>query len=414
MSELKIIEHPVSIITFGESSSYADGKLTLSREALCAAAQVGTTGRYGINVQLALPGESTRVIHVTDVIKPSYKETKAAFPGWSGPIDGCGAGITHQLQNLCITQCFAYQGIQEGIVDMSGPGAQYSIFSSMMNIVMTVSLLSNDTDKKDVATDLILMNTQAASYVASLAARDDGGTVCEYSGGKEESGLPRIGYAYFIQAQGPLRNVYVDGESCVKMKPRLLAADMILDGAIVSGNYIVACQKNPTYLHQENPVVFSALRRDGKELAFAGVIISTESSSLDEKRDNAKRIAALAKEQRMDGIIVSQEGGGHADVDLMLTCEACEAAGVRVVLLANEIAGPEGALPPLVSFSPKADAIVTTGNNDELVNLPAMKNALGGDMLFNKPAEDSFETPLGILYTATNQFGVSRMTTRQF
>lgn len=414
MSELKIIKHPVNTVTFGERSSYADGELILSRQALCAATQTGTTGTYEIDVQIALPGEAKRIIHVTDVIKPSYKENGAAFPGWIGSNTSCGIGITHQLQNLCITQCFAYQGIQEGIVDMSGPGAQYSVFSSKINIVMIVKLLSNDTDKQDVATDLIRMNTQAASYMASLASGINNGAVNEYCDSRQEDELPRIGYVYFIQAQGPLRNVYVEGENCVKMKPRLLEADMILDGAIVSGNYIVSCQKNPTYLHQENPVICSALRRSGKELNFAGVVISTESSSLDEKRDNARKIAEIAREQHMNGIVVSQEGGGHADVDLMLTCEACEAAGVKVVLLANEIAGSDGAMPPLVSFSPKADAIVTTGNNDELVSLPAMQYALGGNILFNKPATNSLETPLGILYTATNQFGASRMTTRQF
>ena len=140
--------------------------------------------------------------------------------------------------------------------------------------------------------------------------------------------------------------------------------------------------------------------------------MSTESSRLEGKRENARCIAELAKERRIDGLLITQEGGGHADVDLMLTAEACEERGIRTVVLSNEIAGEEGNLPSLTAFSDKEDAIVSTGNNDEVIHLPAVKTAVGGETILDGAiaAAAEFNTSLGIIYAASNQLGASRMT----
>lgn len=411
--QFRIMKHMVKSLVWGTESSYENGILTINREMLSKTALEDTLGKYSIDIQMAYPGESVRIVHVTDVIKPSYKETGAAFPGWTRGEDRCGEGITHQMENICVTQCFCYPGIQEGILEMRAPGAMYSIFSKKINLVMTLTLLTKDLPKPDIARDLIIINTRAAEYIASVAANSGNGNLYGVDKEISETNLPKIGYAYFIQAQGPLRNVQILGQNCTSMKPQLLSPKMILDGAIVSGNYIIACQKNPTYLHQENPIIMHALERHGTELNFAGVIVSTESSSLDGKRENARQIAYIAKELGLNGILVTQEGGGHADVDLMFTYDACRDAGIHVVLLANEIAGPEGALPPLVSFSSNVNAIVSTGNNDEVIHLNAVDRAIGGDRILNGSFEATGEldTTLGIMYTATNQLGVSNMRT---
>ena len=413
--KLEILEHPVNEVLFGDRSKYSNGILILNKEEFSRAILSGTYGDYKLEIQIARPKEDVRIIHITDVIKPSYKPNGPAFPGWTGSTDCCGSEITHQLQNVCITQCFSYSGIQEGIMDMKGKETSYVFFSQLINIVIRPELLTEKIEKKDVASDLVRMNTQAAEYTASLAADSSNaaGTLFD-TDNATISGLPNIGYAYYIQAQGPLRNVYIWGKDCTKMKPCMISPVKVLDGAIVSGNYIIACQKNPTYFHQENPVIRSLLARDKKELNFAGVIVSTESSALNDKRENAQRIAEIAKEKGMDGIVITQEGGGHADVDLMLACDACESAGIRVVLIANEIAGPEGNLPPLVSMSSKADAIITTGNNDEILHFPETASSLGGTVMGTRDASEEFDSPLSILYTATNQLGVSKMTTKQF
>lgn len=149
---------------------------------------------------------------------------------------------------------------------------------------------------------------------------------------------------------------------------------------------------------------------------FVGAICATESNLLDGKRESAAGITKKALELHCDGMIITQEGGGHADVDLIFTNDALTDAGIRTVVIANEIAGPDGILPPLVSFSSKVDATISTGNNDQVIELDAMDKSIGGDAISNGAhnATDGFKTPLGIMYTATNQLGVSNMTTKAY
>ena len=81
----------------------------------------------------------------------------------------------------------------------------------------------------------------------------------------------------------------------------------------------------------------------------------------------------------VDGVIISKEGGGHTDVDLMENCDACEELGVRTVLIDNEWLGPDGAGSlPLLAYSRNADAMVSVGNVDAMVDLPAMGKVIGG------------------------------------
>ncbi|XCP84809.1 glycine/sarcosine/betaine reductase component B subunit [Roseburia hominis] len=414
---LKIIEHEIKSVILAEKSGYKEGILSINPQECKVALTSQVSYDYDIEFAIAKPGECKRIIHVTDIIRPSYKESEGNFPGWiSNSSTGCGMGTTHQAANLCITQSFCYPGIQEGIIDLFLPGANYSVFSKNIHLVIVIKLLKEKVSKEILAKDLIQMNVQAAVYIGSILAEETDGREFIYDNQSEMEGLPKIGYAYFIQAQGPLRNVHYMGENCVQMQPRLVEPQKILDGAIVSGNYIIACQKNPTYLHQRNPVIDELFSLHGKSLLFQGVIISTESSSLEQKQENAKKIAEIAKELCMDGILVTQEGGGHADVDLMTTCDACEEKGIKTVLLSNEIAGTKGELPPLVANSNRADAVVSTGNNDEVIRLPKAETVIGYPAFIQqtKDAHNELTTPLGIMYTSTNQLGATAMTTEVY
>jgi glycine reductase len=225
-----------------------------------------------------------------------------------------------------------------------------------------------------------------------------------------------VAYICHLQSQGTLRDTYVYGENVRALLPTLLHPNEVLDGAIVSSNYIIACQKNPTYLHCNNPVVRELNRRHGHDLVFAGVIVANEFNTLKEKELSAKFAAKLAAQLGVQGVVISQEGGGHADTDLMLCAAETEKLGIRATILLNEIAGAEGDQPSLVDTSPFADAVVTTGNNDAVLALPAMDRVIGGDKIAGiavAPAE-AFTTPLGRIYTATNQFGATLMTVREY
>ncbi len=411
---LTIRKYHTDSLSWGDSPIWSSGKLVLNKQTLIDTS-LGDLKNYELDFEIAQPGDNTRIIHITDAVRPAKKAGGiSAFPGWTAGENQAGRGITFQLENVVVMQTCRFADIQEGIVDMSGAGARYSAFSKMINLVMTVTPLGTHVDKKELAQDLKMMILRAAEYTASLAAEQKGYAEENYelSPMSQEKG-PRVGYTCFIQAQGPLRNVHICGEDCVAMKPRILAPEAILDGALVSGNYIIACQKNPTIFHQENPIIKGLFERDKLALSFGGVIVSTESSSLEGKKENARLIARLARELKLDGILVTQEGGGHADVDLMMTLDECEKSGVKTVILTNEIAGPQGDMPPLVSYSDRADAIITNGNNDEIVSLDSAGHVIGGSDILNGKfsAADGFKTSLGILYTSTNQLGFNSMKT---
>ena len=412
---LEIVEHKVQSIIWDAHSGYRDGIVYLEKGDFQKEVQKNLSGTYELDFLPAYPGESKRIIHITDIIKPAYKTDSETYPGWEKKGNYCGEGVRHQTSDLCITQSFQYPGIQEGIIDMEGEGAKYSVFSEKIHLVMVTRLLDENTSKQDVAHDLIQMMLNASVYIGRLLSQGTGSSKV-YEELAEENELPYVGYAYFIQAQGPLRNVHLFGENCMKMKPRLVQPEQVMDGAVVSGNYIISCQKNPTYFHQDNPVIHELYERTGKDFNFGGVIFSTESSSLDEKRENAKMIAEIAKKHGFQGIIITQEGGGHADVDLMQTCEACEKAGISTVILANELGGPLGNLPSLVSFSDKADAIVSTGNNDELIQLKKVNEVIGTPKTLNQTLEANGELniSLGMMYTATCQLGANKMRTQLY
>lgn len=409
---LEIKDYELQKICFGPHSIWQDGVLSLNEDELRAYCLEGIAG-ISIKFEIARPGESIRIVHITDTIMPVWKESGSTFPGWMPGEDLCGEGILHRVSGMTVMQTCQYPGIQEGIVDMAGEGSRYCEFSGLQNLVMNVELESPSYDKEALARDLIQMLVRASEFVGRLTKDKKPDSVIRMEDEEHIEGLPKIGYIYYIQAQGPLRNVHIKGRDCTQMEPEFMSFREIKDGALVSGNYIIACQKNPTYFHQNNPVVEAILKYDAEKLNGVGVILSTESGLLEKKKENASKIARIAKEKGMQGVIITQEGGGHADVDLMYAMEACEKEGIHVVIQTNELAGPTGELPPLVSASPMADAIVSDGNNDEMICLGEVERTIGGAQVLGGKfkAAGRIETSLGILYTATNQLGANCMRT---
>jgi hypothetical protein len=108
-------------------------------------------------------------------------------------------------------------------------------------------------------------------------------------------------------------------------------------------------------------------------------------------------------------VIVTKEGAGNADNDLALKADALEAAGVPVVALYAEMSGPDGTGPPLVA-GPRKGSLVSTGNYDQRVALPAVERALGGARLgiADAPAEAAVEVPVAAILSALSPIGAGR------
>ena len=91
-----------------------------------------------------------------------------------------------------------------------------------------------------------------------------------------------------------------------------------MDGAIISGNCVSACDKNTTYHHQNNPVVADLFAQHGKTLNYVCNIITNENVYLADKQRSSDWASKLAGMLDLDGVIISEEGFGNPDTDLIM------------------------------------------------------------------------------------------------
>ena len=233
--------------------------------------------------------------------------------------------------------------------------------------------------------------------------------------------LPRVAYVQMLQSQGLLHDTYVYGVDAKKILPTILYPTEIMDGAIISGNCVSACDKNPTYVHENNKVVEELYKQHGKTINFVGQIITNENVYLADKERSSNQTAKLCRMLGLDAVIVSQEGFGNPDTDLIMNCKKIEAEGVKTVIITDEYAGRDGKSQSLADADPAADAVVTGGNANELVHLPKLDRVIGTLAYVNKIAgasestlqpDGSLEVELQVITGATNETGFGTLSAR--
>lgn len=411
-------------IRWGESTGYENGVLTVCAEEL-KELLLRDPDLRDVTLEIARPGESVRIIPVKDVIQPRCKIEGAGevFPGFVGDVETVGEGRTRVLEGAGVVTCGQVVGFQEGIIDMSGPGAQYTPFSALNNLVVVLDT-PEDMEKHHCEACYRMAGLRTAHYLAA-ATRDlpaesvetvDFRTITETS--VQMEGLPRVGYLYMLQSQGLLHDTYVYGVDVKKILPTLLSPTEVMDGAVVSGNCVSACDKNSTYAHQNNPVIASLLEKHGREIEFVGCIITNENVTLLDKKRSSSFAVKLARLLGLDGLVISEEGFGNPDADLIMNCTKAEKAGIRTVLITDEFAGTDGASQSLADAAKEADAVVSAGNANEVIILPPMEKLIGfaeaadiiaGGSDHSLKADGSIEVELQAITGATSELGLTRL-----
>jgi glycine reductase len=378
-----------------------------------------------VTVELAKPGEETRITPVKDVIEPRAKldDKAGVFPGVINKVNTVGEGRTHVLSGAAVVTCGKIVGFQEGIIDMSGPGAEYTPFSKLHNICLVIEPVPN-LPQYDYETAARMAGLKAATLIgkAGLDVTPDEVEVYETKTLKEGAAaypdLPKVGYVYMLQTQGLLHDTYVYGVDAKKIVPTILYPTEVMDGAILSGNCVSACDKNTTYHHQNNPVIKEMYARHGKEFNFAGVIITNENVYLADKERSSNWTAKLCEYLGLDAAIISQEGFGNPDTDLIMNCKKIEEKGIKTVIITDEYAGRDGASQSLADADAKADAVVTGGNANEVIVLPPMKRVIGmldytdkiaGGFDGSRKPDGSIEAEIQVITGATNELGFNKM-----
>jgi glycine reductase complex component B subunit alpha and beta len=416
-------------VQFAPETKVENGILHINKEELLN--EIGGDERISsIEIELARPGEEVRIIPVKDVIEPRVKvEGKGGiFPGFISKVDTVGSGRTHVLKGAAVVTTGRIVGFQEGIIDMSGEGAKYTPFSETNNIVLICEPINN-LPQHEHEEAIRMIGYKAAIYLGKSGKDVAPDEVKVYETlpvleqVKQYPELPKVVYVYMLQSQGLLHDTYVYGVDAKKIIPTFIYPTEMFDGAIVSGNCVSACDKNPTYVHMNHPIIEDLYERHGKDYNFLGCVITNENVYLADKERSSSYTAKLVEFLGADAVIISEEGFGNPDADLVMNCNKIDEKGIKTILVTDEYAGRDGASQSLADSTPKGDAIVTGGNANGIVILPAMKRVIGhpeaaeviaGGFAGSLRPDGSIEAEIQVITGATSEVGFGYLTAKSY
>ena len=369
----------------------------------------------GVDSSVVRPGEPIRITHVLDAVEPRIRpDGRPAFP----TVDKAGAGRTNRLDGVVVLPCLDFMDEerplheQESLVDMAGPGAEFTPFAGMTAVILSFRPqpgIGNGAFEEEARRTTLRVAEDLAR--PTLAAEPE--HVETFALGSVDEGLPAVAALVQLSDLGPLYYQYLYGVPVGDAGlPRIVEPAELMDGSVTSGEYHWAALRNPTLFFQRSSLVRALYREHGKRLRFAGLVLMRgyEQSAADKQRA-AEAAAELAVDLGAEGAILTADAGGNSHTDVMLTCRACEEAGVRTTVVIAEMADPDATNPGLTDWVPEADAIVSVGNADELVEAWRPERVLGGDVLLDgTPAAEAGPIPVRNYLGATNQTGQLELT----
>lgn len=413
------VSYEVRTIEFGQATRLEGTTLLVDvpelRELVLADPQL-----EDVEFAVAHPGEATRIVRVLDVLEPRARISGhgQTFPGIAGAEEESGDGVTGCLTGMALVACGSFDRdgqtfVQEdGIIDMSGIGGELSPFGATANLVVSYRP-AQGVDAASASAAIREANVRIARQLATAVAagtqtatRHRRPTSSERATG---GALPRIAYVCALISEGFLHDTMLYGHTTEDLKPRWLEPAAMQDGALVSSDYHYACQRIPTYLYQNNPVVRGLSERDGTELEFVGTVITLRYGTDDEKRQAAQQIVDLCRERSVTGLVVHPAVGGNAQLDALYVVQEAERAGIAASMMVQEMAGPHGEDLGLVDFVPEADLLVSTGNRDASLTLPPIERVLGAPTLLDgRDASGELDVSMRMVCSSTTQVGANR------
>jgi glycine reductase complex component B subunit alpha and beta len=377
---------------------------------------LGDASVEGVSVEVVPPGSPVRVTHVLDAVEPRIRpDGRPAFP-----TEGrAGEGRTNRLDGVVVLSCLDFPGEerplheQESIVDLGGPGAALTPFADMTAVVLTFSPGGSGHVAIDAEARRATLAVAEKVARGSLDAEPE--DVERFELGPADESLPAVAALIQLSDLGALYIQYVYGVPAGDAGlPRVVDPAEVLDGAVTCGEYHWAAMRNPTWFFQRNELIRTLYREHGRTLRFAGMVLMRgyEQSAAD-KQSAAERAAGVAGELGADGVLITTDAGGNSHTDVMLTCRACEQAGIKTTIVLAEETDPQSTKPILTDWVREADSIVSTGNVEELVEAWKPVRVLGGDLLLDgTPAAEAGPIPVRNYLGAANQMGQLALSAR--
>ena len=385
---LELADYPVAQARLGGVFRYEAGKLEVDRREL--ADLVSEDSRIeDVSLAVVHPGEKTRITGIRDIVEPRVKSsgTGQVFPGTLSPVEAAGTGRTHRLSGMTVIATAAYEGTaraglavqRSAILDMWGPGAEASRFSSLVGLVLIMKLRQGLSDLDAHAT-IQSAELKVARRIAETTVGLPPPRLDVFDLGQCAQGLPRV-----VLIQGCLtdsHNIH-SGLSYYGLPVRDSLATFIHSNELLDGAVTVAATRAVghfpiTWDWQNHPLALGLCREHGQRLNFLGVIL--ERIQLDTflgKEVIAHNTAQLARRLGASGAVVAWTGSGNAFVELMLTIRECERRGIRTTLVTYEFGGKNGIDSPLLYYLPEADAVISSGSRDRWLELPVPDCVVG-------------------------------------
>ncbi len=386
--KLEIGNFQVRSIEFGETSSYMDGTLTINKKEALAVVREDEH-ITDADIVLTKPGDDVRIVPVKEAIEPRFRLNGGPiFPGVTGKIERVGSGKAVALKNCSVLAVGKHWGsFGDGLIDMSGEGAKYTIFSKLNNICLVA-----DTDEEFERHEQQKKNHairwaahRLAEYLGSIVKDMTPESTELFELGpitkreKKVNDLPSV--VYVMQPQSQIEesgfNVLNYGWDTNRMLPTYMHPNEILDGAMIGASYMCCSSKWSTYDFQNCPTIKSLYKEHGKTINFLGIIMSNLNVSLEQKERAAMFVQQIASNLGADAAIIAEEGYGNTDADFIECFRLLEEAGIKTVGMTNECTGSDGTSQPLAALDVSADAIVSCGNVSTLIELPAMGTVIG-------------------------------------
>ena len=384
LADLEIATFAIDEIVEGTQTGRSDRRLSVSLPQLAVGA--GHPALAEATVEVVRPGDPVRITNVLDAVLPSVKAEDPAgtFPGVLGPLAHAGRGRTNRLDGVAVLSVCNWEAsghaeagtFPDAFVDMAGPGAGLSPYGGTVNMVLRFRP-SEGAPVAEADRAIRIETLRVARDLAAITLGDDPDGIAPVrlpQPGESDSSLPAVAVILQVASEGPLLDTLLYGEPLGGLVPTLLDPREVLDGALTNGAYDWAGVRNHTATYQRATLVRELLAGHGDRLRFAGLILAL--GYLDtarQKQRSAMLSARLAEQLGADGVVCTTFSSGNSHTDTMLTVRACERLGIRATALVCETNGG------LTDHVPEADCLVSTGNEDELVEPWTPGRIVGSD-----------------------------------
>ena len=385
---LELANFQVDKVVFGSTTAWKDGILEIDADELIGLAAADPYIE-SVNIEIASPGDSTRIVGERDVLEPKLKVDgpAVAYPGITGrPVNTVGQGRTHRLPGMTVMSCAKFPEVRfDGsrgwgripkyrFVDMSGPCA-ISPYATLSNVCIEMSTereIDADTWNRSLQAALFKISDRLAETTRDLIPPE-----VEVIDLTPKPGLP--GFVFIPMLASPEHRLGATSSMGTAVygitrltQPWFLDPTEMLDGAVAG-----------TYMHHvtwplTNSIALHMAREHGKEFNFLGcIIVRTNWESQSDKQLMANRAAQLAQTVGASGAIATTNVRGQRFAETVLTVQACERLGIKAILLTEEEDDEDGTASPILIPVPELVSVVSNGTGSASGPFPAVEKVIG-------------------------------------